>query len=197
MTVAMPVYMSAKIRIPWISIMIRILSTSILLVSIAAVSAQDDGILTHFVSYQNRGTRSELRIGSLSVHGYRIPYVFDHVITKDESYKNIIRYAPFGNHGYFPAAKEEIRLFETQTPFTEKDRERGFYLSAQNHFSGTPKTWIYVQWNGSGAFVDTSRIESVMNQKPFSDLKPKGPLKYTPAEKPGPAAVDPDVSNKD
>ncbi|SHE35691.1 hypothetical protein SAMN02745206_00185 [Desulfacinum infernum DSM 9756] len=130
------------------------------MISCAARTAKID----HYLTYTNKGTRSEARHGHLVVNGKEIPWCFDRVAAAGRSFSFRVRTNLWGDDGYFPDASPWSER-TARTDIAPSELTRGYYVGDER-LSGTPSSWIFVEWSGKGAkrsaFVDPLMIERLI-----------------------------------
>jgi len=128
----------------------------------------------HYLTYTNKGTRSEARHGHLVVHGKEIPWCFDRVSAAGQSFSFRVRTHLWGDDGYFPDGSPWSEKKGPAGP-TPLELTRGYYVGGER-LAGTPSSWIFVEWNDKdakkrSAFVDPLKIERLIEdfQLPVRD----------------------------
>ena len=131
-------------------------------------SQEKEAILKHEVTYTNKGTKAEGKVGKLKYNGEYIPTIFSYITDSDKSYVFTVNKTIWGEHQYFPM-KERLYVSISEKEISVDELDKGFYLG-NFKLKNTPNSWIKVSWAGESAFIDINRIFDVLKEKPFVDL---------------------------
>ncbi len=148
------------------------------------VKAQTETVLEHRITYDAKGTRSESRHGYLYVDGNAVPDVFQLVYDGQKYYSFRTRSNMWGDDGYHVAYRD-LEIPRSDKSVTAQEFDRGWYLGKKKK-SGTPKHWIYVEWNQESAFTAPSALTSMaedLNLRPINRvarLKLELPVRRNP-----------------
>ncbi|SMC17544.1 hypothetical protein SAMN02746041_00339 [Desulfacinum hydrothermale DSM 13146] len=140
----------------------RVVSVLILLLAaMGAACAARAVTVEHYLTYSNKGSRSEARHGHLKINGKEIPWCFDWLVADGRSFSFHTRMNLWGDDGYFPdASPPPEKVSRTKVP--RAALARGYYVGDER-LSGTPSSWIFVGWQAQGvqqsAHVDPMKIE--------------------------------------
>jgi hypothetical protein len=114
------------------------------------------------IIYEQKGTRSQKINGYLYVNRTLLPDVFQTVNFRGKTYEFCQSVNPWGNEGYLPAGIKQ-NVASAKEKISPRDLQKGWYLG-NKLLSETPADWLYVTWEGNGAFVSASKIDSFIEE---------------------------------
>ncbi len=126
-------------------------------------------LLRHTTKISNKGTRSERIDGYVYVNEYTIPDLFIFIQQKDNAYTFASNTKRFGKTGYHRIDVKTITGSDAE--IGQEEIDRGWYLGSEKK-KNTSSCWIYVQWNGGSAFIDSDKIQSIVENPPFNAIYP-------------------------
>ncbi len=118
---------------------------------------QKEYSVKHYKKYSHKGTKSEARHGFLEINGKNIPDVFRYVKTNQGEYKFFQRTNMWGNDGYHPIKKSEIKIKTINGQMSEAAIKNKYYIASYK-FKNTPANWIFVAWDKEKAFVSPEKL---------------------------------------
>ncbi|MBN2436873.1 MAG: hypothetical protein JXK07_16550 [Spirochaetes bacterium] len=107
--------------------------------------------------------------GVISIDGKQFPQIFIFVQDKDYAYLFAYDLKKSSVLGYNKTDK--IKIKNSDTEITDEELSRGWYLGS-NCKAGTPLCWIFAQWNGGSAFINSEGINEVISDEPFNSIFP-------------------------
>ncbi len=131
----------------------------------ACVTTSTTTHINHHLTYTAKGTRSEAQHGHLVLNGKELPWVFNKIAHNGVSYSMRYKKHAWGTDGY----QRDTTPFEPQVTtqmITKQILKQGYYIN-NKYLKGTPKNWIFVQWQKS-AFVHPTKIYYLIKEHKIS-----------------------------